>query len=74
MIHKHNALDKFVGNLTLIRNFLQHWNIEHLKGHHKRVATIEDPATALLNENVFFFMYKSYFGGMKSAWEIEKAV
>jgi alkane 1-monooxygenase len=45
-----------------------------VKGHHKKVATPEDPATSKLNENVYTFMFTSYIGGIRSSWEYETSV
>lgn len=48
-----------------------HFGIEHVVGHHKRVATPEDPATARLGESFYAFLPRSIFDGFKSAWEFE---
>lgn len=44
-----------------------HWQIEHTRGHHVRVATPEDPATSRLGEWVFPFWVRSVVGGARSA-------
>lgn len=50
LIHKeHIEFDSLIGSLTLSRNFYMHYGIEHVHGHHKHVATPEDPATSKLN-------------------------
>ena len=48
-----------------------HFIDEHLKGHHKTMATIHDPATALLNENAYHFMIRSFFGSHVKVWNYE---
>ena len=48
-----------------------HFGMEHVVGHHKRVATPEDPATALLGESFYTFLPRSVFGGFNSVWEFE---
>ena len=48
-----------------------HFGLEHVVGHHRRVATPEDPATARLGESVYAFLPRSVFGGYNSAWEFE---
>ena len=48
-----------------------HFGIEHVVGHHKRVATLEDPASARLGESFYTFLPRTVFGGFNSAWEFE---
>jgi alkane 1-monooxygenase len=48
-----------------------HFGLEHVVGHHKRVATPEDPATARLGESFYAFLPRTVFGGFNSAWEFE---
>jgi len=50
-----------------------HWAIEHVAGHHMKVATPEDPATARYGETFYAFWLRTVFGGMASAWNIEAA-
>lgn len=46
--------------------------IEHVYGHHKRVATVHDPATSRRGENVYGFILRSTVHSYLSAWEIER--
>ena len=48
-----------------------HFGMEHVVGHHKRVATPEDPATARLGESFYAYLPRSVFGGFNSVWEFE---
>jgi len=48
-----------------------HFGLEHVVGHHNRVATPEDPATARLGESFYAFLPRTVFGGFNSAWEFE---
>lgn len=72
-MHKKDKISKFIGWALLLKCFYMHFVVEHTKGHHKHVATPEDPASAKLNDNIYFFIPKSIVGGYKSSWEIEKA-
>ena len=45
---------------------------EHLRGHHLRVATQEDPATARYGETFHHFYRRTVPAQFKSAWRIEK--
>lgn len=48
-----------------------HFCVEHVRGHHRRVATLEDPATARLGEALPAFLARSIGGGLASAWRLE---
>lgn len=50
-----------------------HFYIEHNKGHHSRVATPEDPATARAGESFWQFLPRTVAGQFASAWRIERA-
>jgi alkane 1-monooxygenase len=50
-----------------------HFHIEHNKGHHARVATPEDPATARAGESFPSFLRRTVPAQFRSAWEIEAA-
>ncbi len=41
LFHKHDVVDKFLGTMTLAKNYYMHFSIEHVFGHHRRVATPE---------------------------------
>jgi len=40
------CLEYFIGMATIAKNMYCHWPAEHNFGHHKHVATPEDPATS----------------------------
>jgi alkane 1-monooxygenase len=44
---------------------------EHLKGHHKHVSTLVDPATSRKNEMVFAFIARSMYGSVTNVWGYE---
>jgi alkane 1-monooxygenase len=45
---------------------------EHTIGHHRHVATPDDPASADRGETVYSFVPKSALGGYVHAWEVER--
>ena len=49
-----------------------HFCVEHILGHHRRVATPDDPASARRGESVYPFLLRTTFGGLRSAWQLEK--
>jgi alkane 1-monooxygenase len=50
-----------------------HFNIEHNKGHHKDVATPEDPASSRMGENIYRFALRELPGAAKRGWNVEAA-
>ena len=47
------------------------FRIEHVHGHHRKVATPEDPASAKKGENIYLFIPKAIYGVFKGAISIE---
>lgn len=72
LIHRANRLDRALGNVLLMMVCYGHWAVEHVAGHHRRVATPEDPATARLGESLPAFLLRSVVSGFRSAWHIER--
>tara|TARA_Y100000994_G_C15702737_1_gene445839 strand:- start:4478 stop:5416 length:939 start_codon:yes stop_codon:yes gene_type:complete len=69
--HRFNKFDQLLSKLLLLSTLNTHFFIEHNRGHHKKVATLEDPATARKNENVYIFIIRSMVFGYISAWNLE---
>lgn len=42
--------------------------IEHLSGHHKKLATDEDPATPLKGDSLYRFCFRSGIKGYYNCW------
>ena len=68
--HRHNPLDKWMARLLLLPVLYSHFTLEHNYGHHLKVGTPEDPATARINEPVYIFYFRSIFQGYRNAWKI----
>lgn len=69
--HRHSRFAQFLSKILLLSTLNTHFFIEHNRGHHKRVGTPEDPATALKNETVYRFIMRSMLFGYISAWKLE---
>lgn len=70
LIHKTGFL-QHLGQILLALACYPHWDIHHLRGHHRHVGRSRDPATAPLNMNVYRFIPRSVVGGIKEAWTID---
>jgi len=71
LIHRRQHWERGLGVLLLSNVSYAHFRIEHVFGHHRRVATRFDPASARLGEILYTFWFRSIWGGLKSAWRIE---
>jgi alkane 1-monooxygenase len=70
--HRASKGEQLLAQIMLLPSLYQHFFVEHNRGHHKNVATDEDPASARLGENVFGFWFRSVSGGWRSAWALER--
>lgn len=71
LLHKPSKFEQFCGKVLLCSVSYMHFFIEHVRGHHVRIATPDDPATARLGENFYTFFPRVVVGSWKSAWELE---
>jgi len=71
--HRAKPHERIMAKLLLLSTLYMHFIIEHNRGHHKRVATDEDPASARYGEVIYTFMIRSVVFGFISAWQLEAA-
>ncbi|WP_072687937.1 alkane 1-monooxygenase [Rhodococcus marinonascens] len=71
--HKKDELERWLSKVALAQSFYGHFYIEHNRGHHVRVATPEDPASARFGETLWAFLPRSVWGSLTSSWRLEKA-
>jgi alkane 1-monooxygenase len=69
--HRENRIDQFLSLVLLLPSHYLQFFIEHNLGHHKYVATSQDPATARFNEPVILFIPRSVYGVYTKSWAIE---
>ena len=69
--HRKNNFEQFLSKILLLSSLYMHFFIEHNKGHHRRVGTMEDPATARKGEWIYIFFVRSIVFQYLSAWQIE---
>ncbi len=70
--HRTEKWEQTLSKILLLPALYMHFFIEHNRGHHLRVSTPEDPATARKGEILFFFWIRSSIGGYLHAWQLEK--
>lgn len=71
LLHHKETHNKVFGIFPLTKMMYTHFLDEHLKGHHKMVSTLEDPATSRLNESLFAFIPRSIYGSLVNVWGYE---
>jgi len=71
--HKKVELERRLSRIALAQSFYGHFYIEHNRGHHVRVATPEDPASARFGESFWAFLPRTVVGSVRSAWQLERA-
>ncbi|MEE2643792.1 MAG: alkane 1-monooxygenase [Myxococcota bacterium] len=69
--HRSSRWARRGAKVLLLTSLYQHFFIEHNRGHHARVATEEDPASARLGESLYAFWWRSVIGSFRSAWGFE---
>lgn len=68
--HRKNKFEQNLAKLSLLSSLYMHFFIEHNRGHHKNVATYNDPSSARYNELVYLFYFRTIFKSYLSAWHI----
>ncbi|WP_234815401.1 alkane 1-monooxygenase [Mycolicibacterium duvalii] len=69
--HQRANSERWLSKIALAQSGYGQFFVEHNRGHHARVATPEDPASARLGENLYQFFGRSIVGSLRSAWGIE---
>jgi len=69
--HRSKKYEQTLAKALLLTSLYMHFFIEHNRGHHRNVATPDDPATAKRNEWLHLFLVRSIFFSYLSAWKIE---
>jgi len=70
--HKRASHERWLSRVALAQSGYGHFFIEHNRGHHVRVATPEDPASARFGESFYRFLPRTVAGSVRSAWELER--
>jgi len=70
--HKRSKFDQLLAKILLTAVCYGHFFIEHNRGHHVRVATPEDPASARFGEGFYVFYARTLAGSWLHAWRLER--
>lgn len=70
--HKRAALDRLLARVLLVAVSYGHFTVEHNRGHHVRVATPEDPASARYGEAFWAFLPRTLLGSLRHAWALDR--
>jgi alkane 1-monooxygenase len=70
--HKRTRLETTLAKIVLAVPAYGHFWIEHNRGHHRDVATPEDPASARMGESIYKFARREIPGAFRRAWIIER--
>lgn len=68
--HRKNKFEQTLAKISLLSSLYMHFFIEHNKGHHKNVATPQDPSSARYNEWLYIFYFRTIIFSYLSAWHI----
>lgn len=68
--HRSSHWEQLLAKLSLLTSLYMHFFIEHNKGHHKNVATHDDPGSARRGESVYFFWTRAVIHCYRNAWQI----
>ncbi len=72
LVHRRNPIEFLMGRILLIGVLYEQFATEHVRGHHPRVGTREDPATARFGETHKAFVRRTIPQQFVSAWKLEK--
>ena len=70
--HKRPALERWLSKVALAQSAYGHFQLEHNRGHHTKVSTPEDPASARLGESFWEFLPRTVIGSLRSALRLER--
>lgn len=71
--HKRTRLEQLLAKLVLAPTCYGHFYVEHNRGHHRYVATPEDPASSRMGESIYAFLLREMPGAWRRAWALERA-
>ena len=71
LIHRKSRWMVLLGRLLLVTVLYEHFFVEHVRGHHLRIGTEDDPATARFGETYREFWRRTVPAQLRSAFRLE---
>lgn len=71
LMHRSSWAEQRLAEVLMASTSYTHFCVEHVHGHHKRVATPDDPASAHQGESLYRFFPRTLLGSWRSAWAVE---
>jgi alkane 1-monooxygenase len=71
MMHRRHPVMRLLSRILMGLVLYEHFYTEHLRGHHVRVGTGDDPATARFGEGYHAFFRRTVPAQLRSAWRLE---
>jgi alkane 1-monooxygenase len=72
LMHRRSEGKRQLAFLLMALEAYSFFCIEHVHGHHRRVATPDDPATARAGQSLYAFLPRTVFGSFRSALRLER--
>ena len=69
--HSKRKADRVLGWVLMMSVNYPQFMVEHYRGHHVRVATRDDPASARFGESLWRFLPRTVVGSTVHAWQLE---
>lgn len=70
--HKKPEFERLLAKIVLAVPTYGHFCIEHNRGHHRDVATPNDPASSRMGESIYKFVLREIPGAFRRGWVVEK--
>lgn len=70
--HRNSRLERTLAKIALAVPAYGHFSLDHNRGHHRDVATPDDPASARMGENIYRFARREIPGAVLRAWRLER--
>jgi alkane 1-monooxygenase len=71
LIHKDGRLEPLAGGALLASVGYHGFKIEHLRGHHVHVSTLEDASSARYGQSLWHFLPRAMWRNTLNAWRLE---
>ncbi len=71
LVHRKSRGMALLGRLLLVTVGYEHFFTEHVRGHHLRIGTDDDPATSRFGETYAQFWRRTVPAQLRSAWRLE---